>query len=61
MMKRVKIFDNQDDLYKKSNQKVEYQEDENKIIDCGHLVESEKSSSNSGSESSSDSESSEER
>ena len=56
-MKRIKIFDNQDDLYKKSNTEIKYEEEENKVIDCGHLIESDHQSSAS----SSSSDSSEER
>ena len=45
-MKRVKVFDNQDDLYSKSQIQDQYQ-DENRVIDCAHLIENEVSSSDS--------------
>ena len=54
-MKRVKIFDNQDDLYTNSQTKDEY-ENENKIIDCAHLIQNENSSNSSDSSDTSESE-----
>ena len=49
-MKRVKVFDNQDDLYQTNQKQDVYEEDKGKVIDCAHLMESEEESS--GSESS---------
>jgi hypothetical protein len=57
MLKRIKVFDNEDDLYQQNQKKDKYEEDGKKEFDCTHLLESENEKSSSGS----DSESSDER
>ena len=54
-LKRIKVFDNEDDMYSKNQKKDHYQEDKQKEFDCTHLLQSDPMCSESNSEFSSSS------